>query len=337
MASAIPYTPVRANQEAESNESGGSSGITARGLVNNMICKDFDDKKSGLHVDSARISTTPVRVRVKHHHPVSDEIGGGFSRVLTEGVDVASTPVRLKHHVSDEIGDYSSQIRTPGIMNNVTTSENFLVTPGVDDDVRGSRHRHSFCTPGGKSKAKPHQKFSKAKDCEDHPSCSTPAATAGYIWDSGEGSILRGAKRSLSELFSPSPGPAEEVRMRRHLSHVPLDMDKGCAGVSADASKTERKITVKGEVDVSDDTLCSSNSDDICIVEVLLNSKYREGLQMLKSWRLGDLKRRLVLLGYYDNEDLITVKTRFVETDTLPDDRTVVDLDKNDVIVVECV
>ncbi len=324
MASAVPDAPGRVNQQPICNECGGSSGV----------------KTQGLDVDSARNTTTPVRIRAKHHHPVSDdEIGGGSSRVMTEGVDVTSTPVRVEHHpVSDELGDYSSRVRTPGLMNDVM-SEAFLVTPGADDDnVRDSYRRHSFCTPGGKSKARPQQKFSKDKDYEGRPSCSTPAAAAGYNWDSGEGSVLRGAKRSLSELFSPSPGPTEEVRMRRHLNHVPsLTTDKGAAGIWSDGSKTKRNIGVEGEVDVSDDTLRSSNLDDVCVVEVLLNSKCREGLQMLKSWRLGDLKRRLVLLGYFDDENLITIKTRFVETGILPDDGTIGDLDKNEVIVVECV
>eukprot|EP01084_Bolivina_argentea_P047736 87979_1 len=330
MVRAVPLTPVRANQQPVCNESGGSSEVKTPGLVNNVMCKDFD-KKSGLDVDSARNSTTPVRIRDEHYHPVSDEISGSSSsHVVNKGV--TSTPV------SDKIGDYSSRVRTPGLMNNVMC-EDFLVTPGVNDDnVRDSHRRHSFCTPGGKSKARPHRKFSKDKDCEDRSGCSTPAVTAGYKWDSGEGSVLRGTKRSLSELFSPPPGPAEEVRMRKHLSYVPSSaVDKGTAGIWADASDTKRKTAVEGEVDVSDDILRISNSDDICIVELLLNSKYREGIQMLKSWRLGDLKRRLVLLGYFDSEDLITIKTRFIETAILPDDKTVGDLDKNDVIVVECV
>ncbi len=332
MASAVPLRPVRANQQPVCNESDGSSEVKTPGLVNNVMRKNFD-RKSGLGVDSARNATTPVRIRDKHYHPVSDEISGSSSsQVVNEGVGVTSTPV------SDEISDYSSRVRTPGLMNNVMC-EDFLVTPGVhDDNVRDSHRRHSFCTPGGKSKARPHQKFSKDKDCEDRSGCSTPAVTAGYKWDSGEGSVLCGAKRSLSELFSPSPGPAEKVRMRKHLSHVPsLAMDKGTAGIWTNASDTKRKTAVKGEVDVSDDILRSSNSDDICVVELLLNSKCREGIQMLKSWRLGDLKRRLVLLGYFDNEDVITIKTRFIDTAILPDDRTVGDLGKNDVIVVECV
>ncbi len=326
MASAVPGTPVRVNQQPICNESSGYSGI----------------KTQGLDVNSARnTTTTPVRIRAKNHHPVSDEIGGdGSSRVMIKGVDVPSTPVRMENHpVSNELCDYSSRVRTPGLMNGVM-SEPFLVTPGADDSsVRDSYRCHSFCTPGGKSKAKPQQKFSKDKDCKDRSSCSTtPASTTGYNLDSGEGSVLRGAKRSLSELFSPSPAPAEKIRVRPHLKNVPLlTPDKGAAGIWSDGIKTKRNIEIEGEVDVSDDTLRSSKLDDICVIEVLLNYKSREGIQMLKSWRLGDLKRRLVLLGYFDDENLITIKTRFVETGILPDDRTIGELDKNDVIVVECV
>ncbi len=330
MASAVPLTPVRANQQRVCNESGCCNEVKTPGLVNNVMCKDFD-KESRLDVDGARNATTPVRINDKHTDKIS---GSSSSHVVNEGVGITSTPV------SNEIGDYSSRVRTPALPNNVMC-EDFLVTPGVHDDkVRDSHHRHSFCTPGGKSKARPQKKLSKDKDCKDRSNCSTPTVTAGYKCNSGEGSILRGAKRSLSELFSSSPVPSEGVRIRKHLSHAPpsLAIDKGtAASIWTDASNTKRTTAVEGEADVSDDVLHSSNSNDICVVELLLNSKCREGIKVRKSWRLGDLKRRLVQLGYFGSDNLITIKTRFLDSVILPDDRTIGDLDKNDVIVVECV
>jgi hypothetical protein len=145
-----------------------------------------------------------------------------------------------------------------------------------------------------------------------------------------------GAKRRLQDMFSPLPiQPTALCHKTPPEGRSGVGVDKNVfsdmphADVS-DGSDASRHRRAGCEDAVTDEAVASAAlADNACVLEMLIDARARRGISFIKSWTVGDLKRRLVWLGHFGSVSDIVVRKRF-SAELLDDGLSLGDLDAGD-------